>query len=184
MFASIDVQHDWTVSATPAMDGRQRSELPAPLQAAEHRSRSREQGAHVRRQGCRSSRRRAIGEKRKAVAATRRRCNRPARRSGFAYFRRNESRSRAARKPCFEGCHAKRGSVSPGLVAGMARSYRWLRAAPTAGTSTRLGHSRPYARTSNGGSLFLAATFFSVTYSGKPSRPYGGGASPRIRGSR
>jgi len=37
---------------------------------AEHRSRSREQGAHVRAQGRASSRRRAIGKKRRAVEPT------------------------------------------------------------------------------------------------------------------
>ena len=35
-----------------------------------------------------------------------------------------------------------------------------------------------------GGSFFFTATFFSATYFGRPSRPYGGGASPRISGSR
>src|SRR5579875_2057331 len=46
------------------------SELSAPSHGAEHRSRARGKGAHVRAQGCASSRRRAPGEKRRAVEPT------------------------------------------------------------------------------------------------------------------
>src|SRR6185312_10913882 len=37
---------------------------------------------------------------------------------------------------------------------------------------------------SNAGSFFFTAAFFSATYSGNPSLPYGGVASPRISGDR
>ena len=36
----------------------------------------------------------------------------------------------------------------------------------------------------NAGSFFAINVFFSTTYFGNPSRAYGGGASPRISGSR
>jgi len=68
----------------------------APLHDAEKRSRSREQGAHVRLHGSRSSRRRAIGEHRREVSATRRRWSRHAQRNGFGDFCRNKSRTLAA----------------------------------------------------------------------------------------
>ncbi|MBU6478543.1 MAG: hypothetical protein KGQ32_11500 [Xanthomonadaceae bacterium] len=55
----------------------------APLHDAETRSRSREQGAHVRGHGWPSSRRRAIGEHRREVEATRRCRDRHARRNGL-----------------------------------------------------------------------------------------------------
>ena len=68
----------------------------APLHDAEKRSRSREQGAHVRAQGCASSRRRVIGEHRRGVSATRRCRYRRARRNDFGYFCRNKSNPLAA----------------------------------------------------------------------------------------
>ena len=37
---------------------------------------------------------------------------------------------------------------------------------------------------SKAGSFFFTATFFSVTYFGSPSDPYGSGASPLISGAR
>lgn len=40
------------------------------------------------------------------------------------------------------------------------------------------------AQPSQAGSFLATATFFRVTYFGRPSRPHGSGASPRISGCR
>ncbi|WIG54662.1 MAG: hypothetical protein OJF61_000448 [Rhodanobacteraceae bacterium] len=73
------------LAANEAMDGSRRSDKRA-FGGAEKRSRSREQGAHVRGHGWPSSRRRAIGEHRRAVERTRCSFDHRHRRMVFGYF--------------------------------------------------------------------------------------------------
>ena len=90
----------------------------APLHDAEKRSRSREQGAHVRGHGWPSSRRRAIDEHRRKVELTRCRRDRHARRNGFGHFCRNKSGPLAA-----EASGTQYGHREPGKTGFRARPF-------------------------------------------------------------
>lgn len=58
-------------------------------------------------------------------------------------------------------------------------TFGWQKAFAAEAAPTATG-----AQPSQSGSFFATATFFSVTYFGRPSRPQGSGASPRISGCR
>ena len=56
--------------------------------------------------------------------------------------------------------------------------------APDSPTMPASGRHYRVDYASKAGSFFFTATFFSVTYFGSPSDPYGNGASPLISGAR